>query len=383
VSRSVVFLSLLAAGCAVSSPHFELNGPVPPPSDRDAFAAALFQTTDARLVGGHRWRLEDSGKVFDGIVDAIGRAEHSINFESYIWHSGEPSNQILAALQKRTRGVACRVVVDPLGSPDFDKNVRPQLEAMGCESRIFRPVGKHPVAERDHRKIVVIDGRVGFVGGFGVRKEWVKASGSRDPEWRDINLRIEGPVVNELQRAFAQNWQEAGGALLPAADFPSLSGDGEARAAFVGSTYSYVTDARRLVLLAVAAAKKRLWIWNAYFVPDDVLRDLLVRKRREGVDVRLLVPGDKNDVTASKIGQRNSYGPLLAAGIRIFEYQPSMMHAKVMILDDRVSLVGSINLDALSLQRLEEDSLVVDDPALVEALERDWERDVAHCREVH
>jgi cardiolipin synthase len=126
-----------------------------------------------------------------------------------------------------------------------------------------------------------------------------------------------------------------------------------------------------------------LWIWNAYFVPDDTLRDLLVRKRREGVDVRLLVPGDKNDVTASKIGQRNSYGPLLAAGIRIFEYQPSMMHAKVMILDERVSLIGSINLDALSLQRLEEDSLVVDDPALVEALERDWENDVAHCREVH
>ncbi|MDB4967103.1 MAG: cls1 [Myxococcales bacterium] len=391
-TRFAALLPLFVAGCAVSSPHFELVGPVPPPSEREAFAAALFQTTDARLTGGHRWQLEDSGKIFTAIVAAIGQAEHSINLESYIWHSGEPSNEIVAALSNRARGVACRIVVDPLGSPDFESNVKPQLDAMGCESHFFRPMAQHPIAERNHRKIVVIDGRIGFVGGFGVRQEWVKSSGSSDPEWRDINLRIEGPVVHELQRAFAQNWQEAGGALLPASDFPSLASggagggagaEGEPRAAFVASSYSYVTNAQRLVLLAVASAHKRLWIWNAYFVPDAVLRDLLLRKRREGVDVRILVPGDKNDVTASKLGQRNSYPPLLAAGIRIFEYQPSMMHAKTMIVDDRVSLIGSINLDVLSLRRLEEDSVIVDDPALVDALERDWVQDVAHCREVH
>jgi cardiolipin synthase len=372
-----------AAGCAPISPDLELHGSIPPPSDSEAFEAALFQTVGAHLLRGHRWRLEDNGRVFAALVEDIARARVSVNIVSYIWHSGQPSDRILDALAKRDKRVACRIVTDPLGSPDFEQNVEPRLHALGCKTFLFRPLLHHPNPERNHRKIAIIDGRVGIVGGFGVRKEWVEGSGSGDPEWRDINVRVEGPVVAELQRAFAQNWQEAGGELLPVDDFPHLEGEGDARAAFIASTFGYVTLADRLTHLTIASAKKRLWLWNAYFVPDDRLRDLLVKKAKQGVDVRVLAPGDKNDVLASKLGQRHGYAPLLAAGIRVFEYQPTMMHAKAMIVDERVAVIGSINLDSLSLTRLEEDALVVDDPQLVAALERDWDDDVKRSREVH
>jgi len=383
--RRIVAAFFLAAlfGCAPLSPQLEIHGPVPPPADAEAFAVALFQSTGAHLLAGHRWHIEDDGHVFDAIIDDIGRARTSVNIVSYIWHSGEPSDRILTALERRAHGVACRVLVDPLGSPDFADKVDPRLRRMGCEPHMFRPLGKHPIPERNHRKLVIVDGRIGYLGGFGIRQDWVKASGSPDPEWRDINLRLIGPAVAELQRAFAQNWQEAGGALLPVEDFPHIDADGDARIAFVASSFALVTEADRLTLLTIASAKKRLWIWNAYFVPDDRLRDLLIAKARAGVDVRIIAPGDKNDVTVSKIEQRRSYPPLRAAGIRIFEYQPTMMHAKAMIIDDRVGIIGSINLDSLSLTRLEEDAVVVDDPAIVTALEHDWNDDIQRTRAVN
>ncbi|MGZ3439917.1 MAG: phospholipase D-like domain-containing protein, partial [Polyangia bacterium] len=231
----------IVAGCAPLSPQLELHGRVPPPSESEAFEAALFQTVGAHLLRGHRWRLEDDGRVFGALIEEIGRARVSINIVSYIWHSGEPSDRIVEALARRDQRVACRILTDPLGSPDFEKNVEPRLRAAGCQTSMFRPLAKNPNPERNHRKIAVIDGHIGILGGYGVRQEWSKGSGSGDPEWRDINLRVQGPVVAELQRAFAQNWQEAGGALLPVADFPRLEGEGDARVAFVASTFGYVT----------------------------------------------------------------------------------------------------------------------------------------------
>jgi cardiolipin synthase A/B len=379
---AAVAVAVAVAACAPLSPQLELHGAVPAPADAEAFEVALFQTTGAHLERGHRWRLEDDGRVFSALVDDIGRARASVDIVSYIWHSGEPSDRILAALEKRAHGVTCRILVDPLGSPEFVRNVEPRLRAIDCTTLVFRPLVHHPFPDRNHRKLAIVDGRIAYAGGFGIRHEWVKASGSGDPEWRDINIRIEGPVAADFQRGFAQNWQEAGGALLPVEDFPRIEPDGEARVAFVASSFALVTEADRLTLLAIASAKKRLWLWNAYFVPDARLRDLLIARARAGVDVRVLAPGDKNDVAASKLGQRRSYPPLLAAGIRIYEYQPTMMHAKAMLIDDRVAVIGSINLDSLSLTRLEEDAVVVDDPALVTALARDWDADVANSRPV-
>jgi cardiolipin synthase A/B len=373
---------LMLGACALNAPELELHGAIPPPSDQKAFESAIFQASGARFSDGNGWKLVPDGSIFDRLVDEIGHARRSVSLESYIWHSGEPSDRILAALQKRDPAVACRVVVDPLGSPDFTRNVQPRLEAMRCEAHVFRPLSKHLDAERDHRKIAVVDGSVGFVGGFGIRKEWAKASGSGDPEWRDINLRVTGPVVAEMQRAFAQDWMQAGGALLPPSEFSPAAAEGGTRAAFVTSSYSLVTNAERLTLLTLAAAKKRLWIWNAYFVPDGQLEKLLLEKRHAGVDVRVLAPGDKNDVLLSKLGQRATYKTLRGGGVRIFEFRPTMMHAKAMIVDDELAVIGSINLSALSLTRLQEDALVALDHSLVEALEAEWKRDMEKAREV-
>jgi cardiolipin synthase len=392
---ALAFLALFC-GCELRGvrPSFEIAGPVPPVSDPEgAFTAALFQTTGARLVPGHRWQLEFDGDVFDALVADVLSAQVSINFVEYIWESGAPSDRLLKALAERKQGVTCRVLADPFGSPDFAKQVVPRLRELGCEARTFRPVSLKNVLERGHRKLVVVDGKIAYVGGFGVREEWTSKrhrariyfrGGSRGlgSEWRDDNVRITGPAVSDVQRAFAQNWQEAGGTLLPVVELPVIEPDGEARAAFVSSTTGYLTDAERLVHLLVKAAQKRVYICNAYFVPDQSLVDLLIAKAKSGVDVQVLAPGNKNDVGIARIGQRHLYGELLEGGVRIFEYQPVMMHAKSMIIDDRVAMIGSINLNLISFTRLEEGALVFDDPKLVEELDASWRDDLSRSREV-
>jgi len=320
--------------------------------------------------------------VFDAIVDDIARAKRSIHIMTYIWQPGEPSEQLLKALANRDMRIVCRVLADPIGSPDFEKEVAPRLASAGCEARLFRPVISGHLLPRNHRKIVVVDGAIGFVGGFGIRKDWVRGSGSSDPEWRDINIRLSGPSLHDLQRAFAQNWQEAGGTLLPATDFPAVSETGGAEVGIVTSSGAPLTNAERLTHLVITAAKKRLWIWNAYFVPNQVLLNLLVRKAKEGVDVRLLLPGDKNDVRLYQIRQRETYSKLLPAGVRIFEYVPTMMHGKTMIVDEELATIGSINLEDLSQTELEEDAAVFHDPALVSRLAEAWAEDMKNAREV-
>jgi cardiolipin synthase len=388
------------SGCAFRGirPSFELAGPVPPVTDTGGFEAALFETTGAQLRGGHRWTLEPDGQVFDAIVGDIAQARGSVNFVEYIWEPGDPSNRLLLALEKRQPGVACRILADPMGSPEFAAEVMPRLLAMGCEARVFRPLKKSNLFERNHRKLVIIDGRAAYLGGFGVREEWSAqkkrrrsfaasrgASRGLGVEWRDDNIRFTGPAVADAQRAFAQNWQEAGGALLPASDFPApeLAGENDARMALVSSSAGYLTESERVVHLLVAAAVKRVWIANAYFIPDESLQKLLVEKVRQGVDVRVLVPqATKNDLRLAAIGQKRTYARLLEGGVHIFEYEPVMMHAKTMIIDDRLAMIGSFNLNLISFVRLEEAALVIDDPRLVAGLDEEWRRDLQDAHAV-
>jgi cardiolipin synthase len=347
--------------------------------DVDDFPTALFQLVGARLQPGHRVELVENGAVFDAIVREIGQAKHSIDIVTYIWHSGRPSDRIVQALAARPPGVTCRVLVDPLGSPEFE-NVAPELAQRGCETHVFRPITRFNLFERNHRKMVIVDGATGIIGGFGVRSNWSGDDG--DPEWRDSNLIVRGPAVNDMQRAFVQNWQEAGGRLLPASDFPTVPPEGEAEVAFVSSTASYQTDAERLVHLAIASARHRVWIENAYFIPDGPLVDLMARKRRQGVDIRIIAPGDHNDVKAALVAQRRTYKHLLQAGVRVLEYEPVMMHAKTMLVDDRLAIVGSINYNELSFTRLEEAAVVVIDRALVSRMAESWLADARHSHAV-
>jgi len=359
------------------------------PDGPEGLSQAFFQSTGVALEPGHRVELVHNGRIFDAIEEEVRAARFSIHILSYIWRPGGPSDRLLRALRERRPGVACRVLVDPMGSVNFEA-VASELVAIGCEPRVFRPI-QGAIASLDlrrmlarmHRKLVVRDGEVGITGGWGIWKSWDGAARNAD-EWRDTNVRVWGPAVRGLQQAFAENWQEAGGDFLPAACFPPQAPAGEARAGFVASTGEvFLSDGKRMTLVAIAAARRRLWIANSYFIPSQDISDMLILKAKEGVDVRVLVPGRHHDVAPVHAAQRGSYARLLEGGVRIWEYELSMMHAKTILVDDRLSVIGSTNMDPLSLDVVEEGSLVVEDPALAAELERDFEHDMVHSREIH
>lgn len=387
LSVCALLCALLAAGFFACRKQedgqaFQLRTPVP--SAGAPFAAALYQGLGVELRPGHHVALVANGAVFDALVDEIRRATSSMHVLLYIWEKGAASDRVVAALVERARaGVACRILVDDFGSPDFAKDVQPALAAAGCEVRLFRPLpGAGDKLARNHRKVVVIDGRVAFTGGFGIRDSWL-GDGVTADGWRDANVRFTGPAVAQAQQAVAENWQEAGGALFPANAFPPPATSGPALAAVVTSTISPVlTRTERLIQILIQAAQKRLWIANAYFVPSRAILEMIERKASEGVDVRLLMPGKKSDSKTSAGAQHMEYGSLVARGVRVFEYQPSMMHAKTMLVDDELSVVGSMNLDPLSLGKLEEVALVVQDRAFAATLAQTFEADVKHARAV-
>lgn len=383
VRLTLVILGMMLAGCssvrAQHSSYFGLRGPVP--EDPEGFSSALLQSVGVATQPGHTVEFVENGTVFDAIEREVRAAKRSVHVLVYIWRAGEPGDRIVRALAERAReGIQCRVVVDDFGSPFFEE-VRKPLADGGCDVRIFRPLPAEDNVARNHRKMVIVDAAVGITGGFGIMEPW-KGNGRAEDEWRDSNVRVTGPAVHQMQLAFAENWQEAGGDLLPPEELKVPKATGEVRAAFVASRSLVVTEAERLTHLAIHSARKRLWIANSYFVPNEALIDALVRKKKAGVDVRVLVPGDRNDVKPVTTAQRATYDSLLPHGIRIWEYQPGMMHAKTMLIDEGRVIVGSINLDPLSLGKLEEGSVVAESPELAKRLEALWLEDLRYAKEI-
>lgn len=370
----------------------EMHGPMSLAPGVDAFSFALYQSTGVALEPGHQMELVENGRIFDALVEEIRRARHSVHILVYIWRPCEPSDRVIEALLERARaGVQCRVLVDPIGSEsitgdkDFDLAVEKRLVEGGCEVHYYRLLAGKVLGRilgRNHQKIAVIDGRVGITGGFGIWKVW-DGNGLAREEWRDTNIRFEGPAVQQLQVAFAKSWQESGGELLPPEAFPDLPPAGPVRAGFVESHGRLgITEVERMYRLVIAAARERLWIANAYFTPPTAILEQLEEKHRQGVDVRVLAPGPVHDVKVVRASQRSTYERLLRAGVRIWEYQPSMLHSKTVVVDDWLSVVGSTNLDALSLNKLGEGSLVIAGRGLATDLERSFLRDLEHSQEI-
>lgn len=384
----VLILAWTSLGCLYPNHRHDLRIRSVPEGP-EGLSQAFLQSTGVALEPGHRVQLVNNGDIFDAIEEEVRAARSSIHILSFIWRPGEPSDRLIRALRERQPGVACRVLVDPLGSLNFEA-VAPELAAVGCETRLFRPIqgaiaslDLRRMLARTHRKIVVRDGEAGITGGWGIWKSWTGDASSAD-EWRDTNIRVWGPAVRQMQQAFAENWLEAGGDFLPPESFPPLAPAGEARAGFVASTGEiFLSDGRMMTLVAIGAAQRRLWIANSYFIPSEAISDMLILKAKAGVDVRVLVPGRHHDIPPVHAGQRASYARLLEGGVRIWEYELSMMHSKMILVDDRLGIVGSTNMDPLSLDWVEEGSLVVEDPALAEALARDFEADLVHSREIH
>jgi len=362
-----VLACLCLAACFGRSPHgeFRLDRAGVAPAD---FDNALFQTVGVQLRPGNQVEVVDNGRVFDAAVEDIGRARRSVHLVTFIWTEGNVSNRLIDALAARTRdGVQCRVIVDAVGSPSFS-GLQRRLEEIGCEAHHFRPVPGQDDVARQHRKMIIVDGRVGITGGFGIDDKW-DGDGRLDepPQWRDSNLRVRGPAVLGMQQAFAESWQEATGALLPRDAFPDPVEAGRALAAFVSSSEnSIATRNDRLTQLLIAAAHQRVWISNAYFVPSTPIMALLTRKARQGVDVRILAAGDRTDSKFYLPSQRARMEQLARDGVKTYEYAPTMMHGKTMLVDDRIVAVGSCNLDALSLNKMDEGALVVVDEKLAQ-----------------
>jgi cardiolipin synthase len=353
----------------------------PVPSSGPGFSQALYQSVGISLRPGHRVELVQDEHILDTLDTQIREARESIHLLLSHWEPGDASERLVRALAARQPGVVCRILVDPLQSPDFQKQVGPQLVRQGCEVRVFRPfIGQEVVfadprlEARNHRQLVIRDGRGGLTGGSGVAA----------PR-RDTYVHVEGPAVRQLQQTFAQDWLEAGGGLLPESAFPPLESQGEARAGFIASTGSpSLSYSERMVQVLLASAQHRLWLTNACFVPTPATVDTLIHKAQGGVDVRILVPGlEGADTSASVLAaQRSSYERLLENGVRLWEYRHAPLRSRTVLVDDQLVAVGSTSLESHASARLEEGALIVEDGPLAHSLATRFEHDLTQAVEI-
>jgi cardiolipin synthase len=348
-------------------------------------AAALLNNPVYR--GGEVTLLQNGDVFYPAMLEAIRSATDNITFEVYIFEPDEIGRRFMDALIDRARGgVEVRLLVDWFGSLKFRQRHRDELARAGVQVQVFRPFSLRNLVRiyrRTHRRAIVIDGRVAFTGGAAISKKW--AGDVRNPhEWRDSMTRVTGPLVSGIQSAFAVNWVYCTGEVLTASRFlpPIAPGTGPRSVSVVSSPSDAAQPIRVLFWLSFAHARRRLWICNSYFIPDPRLRKAVVDRARQGVDVRILVPGNHTDAIPVQFAGRSYYEELLAAGVRIFEFLPAMMHAKTVVVDDAWSVIGSANMDERSMELNEENIVGIADPAFARAVADGLERDFARSREV-
>jgi cardiolipin synthase A/B len=331
-------------------------------------ARAQSTTTGWPWRPGNAFQLLDGGgEFFPRMLQAIATARDTVLLEMYLVRSGVLVNEFIAALAAAVRrGARVCVVFDGFGALGLARADRRRLLEAGVELRFFNPLrGSKRLRNllRDHRKLLVVDCRIAFVGGAGLTDDFAPG-GPRAP-WRDLMVQIEGPVVADWQRAFARIWRRCGGELELAALAPPPRSDGERGRLSLSEARQHSVLANG-VLRRIDRAHTRVWIMSAYFVPARRFRRALVRAARRGTDVRLLAPGARTDHPWVRHASRRFYGRMLRSGVRIFEYQPQMLHSKMIVCDDWVS-VGSSNLDRWSLRWNLEANQEVEDPRFADA----------------
>jgi cardiolipin synthase len=336
-----------------------------------------FTASDARFVrtmsafsngaisnGNAVQTLVNGDEIFPSMLAAISAARSSINFETYIYWSGKVGYDFARALAAKSReGIEVRVLIDWVGSLPFDEDLIRVMTSAGVEFVRFRPVHWYTldrVNNRTHRKLLIVDGSVAFTGGVGIADKWLGDARNVD-EWRDTHYHITGPVVAAFQAAFAENWLEATGETLLGDEFyPPLEASGDLQAQLVVSSQPNGSENMELMFLtAIASAQNHIRIGMAYFVPDDTALKQLVGARERGVEVVVIVPNHLTDVPIVRKGSRHFWGELLRAGVRIHEFQPTMYHPKILIVDDVWTSLGSTNFDERSLRLNDEASLNV------------------------
>lgn len=331
--------------------------------------------------------LHNGVEIFPAMLDAIHAAESTIDLTSYVYWTGDVAMDFAEALSERARaGVRCRILLDAVGTASMSRDLVNQMLDAGCLLEWFRAPKRLRVWEannRTHRKVLVCDEQVGFVGGVGIAEEW--EGDARSPgEWRDTHFRVRGPAVDGLRASFLSNWAETGHPLFDETDrFPEQPQPGSAIVQVVNCPSQVGWSELQTAFDGLfRLAEQHLRITNAYFVPDEALRDRLCAATSRGVEVDVLVPGEHIDKRVVQVAGEADYSPLLEAGVRIWRYRPTMLHAKILTVDGMIACVGSANLDPRSLRLNEEANLIVLDPEVVATLDRHFTHDLSRSEPV-
>jgi cardiolipin synthase A/B len=334
------------------------------------------------ISGGNQvTALQNGAEIFPAMLEAIRGARTSITFETYIYWSGEIGEAFTAALAERARaGVPVAVTVDWAGSVKMDRALLTRMEDAGVRVKRYRPLRWYNLRRlnnRTHRRLLVVDGRIGFTGGVGIADQW-QGTAQDSTHWRETQFRVEGPVVAQFQAAFNDNWIKVTGDLLNGeAYFPALKPAGALDAhLFIASPAGGSESMHLMYLLAVAAADRTIDLAASYFVPDELLIGAIVAARERGVRVRILLPGRHIDSESVRYASKATWGELLQAGVEIHEYQPTMMHAKMLIVDNELVSVGSTNFDPRSFRLNDEANLNIYDRGFAQQMTEVFETDL-------
>lgn len=366
---------------------YELDESIP--VDSPDFLRAAESLTGAPITEGNEVELLINGdEIFPAFLETIASAKRTLCAQTYVYWRGDIAEQVAEAISRRAEdGVSCHVTLDAVGAAKMDSALVNRMRRAGVQVVYLRPPKPYAmrrIANRTHRRLLVADGRVGMTGGVGIAAEWT--GNAQDPDhWRDTHVRVRGPVVRGMQGAFAENWLEgtgqvlAGDGYLP--DLEPISDNGRAQllrsAAGVGDT-----NAEALYYLAIASARRSMDLTAAYFVPRPAFSDALAEAARRGVEVRVLVPGPHIDKGLVRVAGRAAYEHLLDAGVRIFEYQPTMLHAKTLAVDGAWASVGTINFDNRSFQLHDEVTLCVWDERFARRIGESFEHDLSRSIEI-
>ena len=378
---------VLAAGLLIAQDQETIRIKSPLAIEDARFPQYLANLLGHRLTANDTYLVHTNGDhAFPAMLAAIGRAQQRVALETYIYAKGDVGTQFTDALEAAAkRGVSVKIVLDSVGSKKISDDDEKRLEAAGAQIRWVNPLVSFQIEEinyRTHRKALVVDGDVAFVGGMGIADQWAHAE--KDfPMWRDTMVEMHGPVVDDVEAAFNQNWIVVAGEVEPIVESASAAPTGPGRSIVVWSApQSGANELKLLYLLALGAARHSIDIESPYLIIDESSRWSIEEARRRGVRIRLLVEGDKTDAKSVKYASRSEYESLLELGVEIAEYQPTMLHTKAMVIDGVLSVVGSANFDNRSLELNDELNVAIFDRALAARLAQDFENDLKQSKKL-
>lgn len=340
------------------------------------------------LEPGHKIQTLINGvEIFPSMLKAINEAKNTITFETYIYWSGKIGRMFTDALCKKAReGVKVHLLLDWVGSGKMDRSLLEEMQNAGVQIVRYHQIHWYTINKmnnRTHRKILIVDGKVGFTGGVGVADHWLGDADSKE-HWRETHYRFEGPAVAQMQSVFNENWIEAKGELLHGPEyFPEIEADGSDLAqTFKSSPTDGSESARLMYLLSIAAAQKSILMSNAYFVPDDLSIKHFISAAKRGVKIQIITPGEITDTKIVRRASRSRWGELLKAGVEFYEYQPTMFHCKVMVVDEIWSSVGSTNFDNRSFRLNDEVNLNIYNAEFARTQIEDFKEDLTKSKRV-